>query len=316
VDFDVARFYLERECGFQFDCQLPFDNASTSSTHNTRIERVWVEVGVQFARRWKAFFERLEEHYFLRPDKPEHLWLLNTLFLEEINQDVQMFVHHFNNHGVKNSDMGSKTPKVCVCLAILLHTEPQYQAMRIEGMLQHGVYLDSWSDAGESELAANLGATAPGFGNTTAAPNRDEASDVSTSGSHKSSTNEASHSTESSFVNDPHVRTRVQREIKHHPVRIRRIAPPFDQDQQNILFGRIADRLAQHCIPQSFGLHQTEPNYLPYNPIQTIRVGPNRRNRLNQINLPQDIWLPRIEQWVTSLWELVSMQEELGLTNS
>jgi hypothetical protein len=27
-----------------------------SSTFNTRIERLWVEVGSQFARRWRAFF--------------------------------------------------------------------------------------------------------------------------------------------------------------------------------------------------------------------------------------------------------------------
>jgi ABC-type Fe3+ transport system permease subunit len=28
------------------------------STHNTRIERLWVEVGTQFARAWRAFFIR------------------------------------------------------------------------------------------------------------------------------------------------------------------------------------------------------------------------------------------------------------------
>ncbi|KAF8998159.1 hypothetical protein BDQ17DRAFT_1247961 [Cyathus striatus] len=31
-----------------------------SSTHNTRIERLWGEIGKQFGRRWKAFFQRLE----------------------------------------------------------------------------------------------------------------------------------------------------------------------------------------------------------------------------------------------------------------
>ena len=31
-----------------------------SSTHNTQIERLWVEVGTQFARSWRAFFFRLE----------------------------------------------------------------------------------------------------------------------------------------------------------------------------------------------------------------------------------------------------------------
>jgi hypothetical protein len=30
------------------------------STRNTRIERIWSEVGSQFARAWRAFFLRLE----------------------------------------------------------------------------------------------------------------------------------------------------------------------------------------------------------------------------------------------------------------
>lgn len=32
-----------------------------SSTRNTRIERLWLEVGTQFARAWRAFFSRLED---------------------------------------------------------------------------------------------------------------------------------------------------------------------------------------------------------------------------------------------------------------
>ncbi|KAJ6592418.1 hypothetical protein B0H19DRAFT_917321 [Mycena capillaripes] len=33
-----------------------------SSTRNTRIERLWVEVGTQFARRWRAFFTQWNLH--------------------------------------------------------------------------------------------------------------------------------------------------------------------------------------------------------------------------------------------------------------
>jgi hypothetical protein len=34
--------------------------SNISSTHNTRIERLWVEVGTQFAQRWRGFFSQLE----------------------------------------------------------------------------------------------------------------------------------------------------------------------------------------------------------------------------------------------------------------
>ncbi|KAK6984404.1 hypothetical protein R3P38DRAFT_3332842 [Favolaschia claudopus] len=49
-----------------------------SSTHNTRIERLWVEVGSQFARRWRAFFYRLEALHGLDCRNLHHLWLIQN----------------------------------------------------------------------------------------------------------------------------------------------------------------------------------------------------------------------------------------------
>jgi hypothetical protein len=62
-----------------------------SSTHNQRIERLWVDVGPQYVRRWRVFFARLEEFHGLRPGEPGHLWLLHKLFLDDINLDSQRF---------------------------------------------------------------------------------------------------------------------------------------------------------------------------------------------------------------------------------
>ncbi|KAJ7705165.1 hypothetical protein B0H14DRAFT_3645903 [Mycena olivaceomarginata] len=58
-----------------------------SSTRNTRIERLWVEVGTQFARGWRAFFTRLGRLHHLDRKNPSHLWLLHRLFLFAINDD-------------------------------------------------------------------------------------------------------------------------------------------------------------------------------------------------------------------------------------
>jgi hypothetical protein len=174
-----------------------------SSTHNTRIERVWLEVGVQFARRWKAFYEQLESFYGLDPHRPEHLWLLNTLFLDDLNEDVKMFVETFNNHGIKNSDMGSRTPSVSALWQFTLSPCVNgKQNMRLSGKLQHGVYQDSWRNVNEAELVANLGATGSGDAAQETVLERDTASDLS-SGSDSESSSGASHASDSSFEDDP-----------------------------------------------------------------------------------------------------------------
>lgn len=71
-----------------------------SSTHNTRIERLWVEVGSQFARAWRAFFFRLEKLHSLDRKNPHHLWLLHYLFLDMINEDCKEFAETWNAHPI------------------------------------------------------------------------------------------------------------------------------------------------------------------------------------------------------------------------
>ena len=61
------------------------------SVFNTRIERLWVEVGRRFVRQWRGFFIRLERCHLLERHNPLHHWLLHRLFLKEINQDCQKF---------------------------------------------------------------------------------------------------------------------------------------------------------------------------------------------------------------------------------
>ena len=81
------------------------------STRNTRIERLWVEVGSQFARAWRAFFYRLETLHRLDPNNKIHLWLLHYLFLDAINEDCDIFRQHWNSHPI--SGMGhNESPRV------------------------------------------------------------------------------------------------------------------------------------------------------------------------------------------------------------
>lgn len=68
------------------------------STYNTRIERLWLEIGRHFARSWRAFFTRLERLHFLERENPHHIWLLHTLFLPDIQHDCDQFQEDWNSH--------------------------------------------------------------------------------------------------------------------------------------------------------------------------------------------------------------------------
>src|SRR6201992_3767505 len=70
------------------------------STHNTRIERLWLESGRHFARGWRAFFTRLERLHFLDRSDPHHLWLLHILFLDDVSKDCDDFCTGWNTHPI------------------------------------------------------------------------------------------------------------------------------------------------------------------------------------------------------------------------
>ncbi|KAJ6498199.1 hypothetical protein DFH09DRAFT_945531, partial [Mycena vulgaris] len=97
------------------------------STRNTRIERLWVEVGSQFARRWRGFFLRLERLHKFDPDNPHHLWLLHRLFLSEINKECEEFQEQWNNHPISGKGH-DQTPS----------------DMRLIGELKYGKYADNF----------------------------------------------------------------------------------------------------------------------------------------------------------------------------
>jgi hypothetical protein len=82
-----------------------------SSTHNTWIERLWVEVGRRFVRSWRAFFFRLERRHGLDRENATHLWLLHHLFLRSINDDCIEFKNDWNSKPI-SGDMQDRSPNV------------------------------------------------------------------------------------------------------------------------------------------------------------------------------------------------------------
>jgi hypothetical protein len=88
-----------------------------------------VEVGTQFACRWRAFFTRLEHLHGLDRKDPWHLWLLHTLFLDLINTDCEIFADEWNHHPIRGPDSQDQTPSVCPH-ALRNHIEMVHSAQR------------------------------------------------------------------------------------------------------------------------------------------------------------------------------------------
>ncbi|KDQ11295.1 hypothetical protein BOTBODRAFT_114525 [Botryobasidium botryosum FD-172 SS1] len=84
---------------------------SHRSVHNTRVERMWVEVTHTFGESWKDFFFELEDLYGLRPDIDKHLWLLHFLFLDLINQHAQQFQEAWNHHVMELEGRHNASPR-------------------------------------------------------------------------------------------------------------------------------------------------------------------------------------------------------------
>jgi hypothetical protein len=88
--------------GYSWPCQSKWTYSCLygSSTRNTRIEWLWVEVRSQFARQLRAFFYWLEHLHLLDCKNPQHLWLVHYLFLDMINSDCQDFQEEWNAHPI------------------------------------------------------------------------------------------------------------------------------------------------------------------------------------------------------------------------
>ena len=93
----------------------------SSSVFNTRIERLWVEVGKRFARAWRAFFMCLEHLHILNRKDKKQRWLLHYLFLDAINEDCDKFHQEWNAHPITGK-AGGFSPNVTNILYSRLHS--------------------------------------------------------------------------------------------------------------------------------------------------------------------------------------------------
>ena len=73
-----------------------------SSVHNTRIERLWRDVGEQVASVFSNVFQTIENEGCLDSTNPVDLYCLHLVFLPAINEALKTFVSSWNNHPLRS----------------------------------------------------------------------------------------------------------------------------------------------------------------------------------------------------------------------
>ncbi|KAJ3712637.1 hypothetical protein C8R42DRAFT_615362 [Lentinula raphanica] len=252
-----------------------------SSTHNTRIERLWVEVGSQFARRWRAFFYRLEHIHCLKRANLHHLWLLHYLFLDLINDDCKTFQSEWNLHPISGQEGKNESP----------HDK------RWLGMIRNGVYMDAddcegldvaaieafYGTAGNPQIRSN--------GQTGAGQLDDE--DVSLPPSPSSSDN-------SDSEDDLGLGPIAMDQFLPKAVKTPRHDCPFTDDEYAVFTEAIQVAGEQKILPHGYGVRPEEWDNDYYPSIEVICSGRKGGKEIS-VQLPCFVWQPRAELWALGL---------------
>ncbi|KAJ6568794.1 hypothetical protein B0H19DRAFT_939409, partial [Mycena capillaripes] len=239
------------------------------STRNVRIERLWVEVGSQFVRRWRGFFNRLERLHYLDVDKPEHLWLLHSLFLDAINTDCDEFQTNWNAHPMAGKETFNKSPN----------------DMRLLGQAQLGVYNDDCEGLHPDTIEKYYGvfgperaASQPGAGNP---PDEDDMEGPTLA-------------ERISFDQGPHVR--------HEAIDVPDHRSPFPDDSvaESKFWTVLSEVVEQEIIPTGYGLLLEEWEEDGYPDEEILYAGKQMKTKI-RVSLAHPIWAQRARLWVQGL---------------
>ncbi|KZS87583.1 hypothetical protein SISNIDRAFT_419437, partial [Sistotremastrum niveocremeum HHB9708] len=257
------------------------------STHNTRIERLWVEVGTQFARQWRAFFIQLEDTYLLDRKNPHHLWLIQAVFLRPLQNDCQAFQMNWNHKGISG---------------VLTHGQSPVD-MRFLGGIAQGVYVDhdgnDYQDIDPQLLELHLGVDQP------AGADKSFGSGDSDSDSASETDSNSSAGSDTSSLEIPlNMQGNFADNFLHHPVRTPRVLNPFTPAGEAKFFQQLNNVRNAGVIPEGYGCAPGEDSQ--FNILGHIPFG---RSRFMDIPLPQQIWEPRVVEWIQALEGYMYMKE-------
>ncbi|KAF8189539.1 hypothetical protein K438DRAFT_1593144, partial [Mycena galopus ATCC 62051] len=255
--------------------------STSRSTNNTRIERLWVEVGSQFARRWRAFFYRLEAQHGLDRTNPHHLWLLHFLFLDLINEDCADFRAEWNCHPISGAGHDQSPEDICLI-----------------GQVQDGVYIDDYNNVHPSVLAAHYGVHGPRRnrppGQTGAGQLEDEEVPLPSS-----QANDSDGDSDSDDEDDleAHIAEAHADNFHHEAVPVPKHAEPFeDETAMQLFYDALAQADADGTVFPGYGLLLEEWEDGVYPSFEILKSG-RRGGKQLCVALPDSIWRPRAEMW-------------------
>lgn len=127
--------------------------------HNTRSERLWVDLVNDLSDKWKKFFQDLETHHGMNAEDGDHIWLLHHLFLEELNCELQEWAKGWNHHKMQLKGEANKSPMEMFLIGMVERETPgvrewiEQQEEAVEDLPNYGI---EWEDVAD-EVAHNLG---------------------------------------------------------------------------------------------------------------------------------------------------------------
>ncbi|KAH9910318.1 uncharacterized protein B0H18DRAFT_896135, partial [Fomitopsis serialis] len=253
----------------------------TRSTTNQRIERRWVDIGTNFARHWRVFFLRLEELHGLDRKNPHHLWLLHCLFLDDIQEDCDLFRHTWNHHGASGPHMQGQTPRDVRWLANI--TNGKYNEPT-----------DTFANVNPDTLAEHYGVHGP----------------VHVRKSHQTGAghppDEENDGIEECFVHEDAgvvLARRLAEEhranLRHEAIKVPRHTSPFASEQfETAFFQTLEEVYTQNLIPSNMAVSEEEWPDNGYPTEGQLKVG---RVRIITIAMPHSVWLVRARRWCQAL---------------
>lgn len=87
------------------------------SSHNQRIERLWVDVWDNLSNEFYDLFSYMEIEHLLDLTNPKHVFALHFIFLPRINQRLSSFIFQYNNHPLSTEH--NRTPNQLFIQGIL-----------------------------------------------------------------------------------------------------------------------------------------------------------------------------------------------------
>ncbi|KAG8712861.1 hypothetical protein FRC08_014000 [Ceratobasidium sp. 394] len=271
------------------------------STHNQRIERLWLDVGKQFGRPWKAFLLRLEGLHCLDRSNAHHLWLLHLLFIDGLNSDVTSFISRWNAHGISGPNTHGQSPQDLRFLGQLTKgvQEDIYADVPLD-ILQEFLGIDTEPLASEEqgETVSNVGEAAPTT--TGSLEELEDDIDLTALGNHEAEV--------VTFLRQQ-LQHEQEKHVRHPPVSVPKKICPFESEEQVANF---CDAWSVACQdgfkPTGYGILQGEWDGDTY-PSEHYIGNSRRVNSSLFIPLSHSVWFPRAVEWAVGLHIMNTMLE-------